>query len=476
MAKAIEYWPIERLKPYEKNARVHSDAQVQSVMQSILEFGFVNPILVSADDGVTAGHCRLDAAKRLQLPQVPVIVLDHLTADQRRAYVLADNRLAEMARWDYDLLKEEMQALHANGFDLEVAGFSDEEWNYLFRPAPEEHEEVIQNIPPTPVHPVTRPGDVWRIGDHVVVCGDARESSTWALALGEWKANLVMTSPPYADRREYDPKSGFTPIPPDAYGDWYEPVVVNLGGALAPAGSYLLNIKESPIDGCRHLYVNDLVTRHVRKWGWNYIDEFCWNKTSAGIPGGYGTRLKNAWEPVFHFTRDMEFAFFPYAVAHESEQTKVSTSDPLYEGVARPSNVLTINVDHSGFHTGAYPIALPDFFIRLFTSPNGIVLDPFLGSGTTIVAAARLGRRGVGIELSPAFTDVAVERLTGLLGVDAVLAETGDTIEQTAAKRKVKLIKSSDAKKLDRGRIFHRANGMPCEDGHLGHVGRPKKK
>ena len=133
------------------------------------------------------------------------------------------------------------------------------------------------------------------------------------------RANVAITSPPYATQREYDPTSGFKPIPPEEYVEWYRAVAANIEAVLAPDGSYFLNIKEHADEGERNLYVKDLVLAHRRQWGWRFVDEFCWRKTDNGVPGGWQNRFKNAWEPVFHFCRQQQIKFRPEAVGHESD-------------------------------------------------------------------------------------------------------------------------------------------------------------
>jgi len=172
----LEHWSVERLKPYEHNARTHSPEQVAQIAASIVEFGFTNPILVDGKDGIIAGHGRLLAAKDLGLPEVPVLVLDHLTPEQKRAYVLADNQLALNAGWDADLLRIELQELEAQEFDLSLLGFSDEELSELL-PEVEQLEAEEQgdpdDAPEPPADPVSKPGDVWLMGNHRLLCGDS---------------------------------------------------------------------------------------------------------------------------------------------------------------------------------------------------------------------------------------------------------------------------------------------------------------
>ena len=261
------------------------------IAASIAEFGFTNPILVDTKAGIIAGHGRLLAAQRLGLKEVPVIVLDHLSETQRRAYVIADNRLAMSAGWDEELLGAELAALEKDGFDLGLTGFSDAELEALLADegSPGEgSDEPDEEIPEAPAVAVTQPGDLWLIGAHRLLCGDCRDREAVLRLFGGVKANVVVTSPPYASQREYDPASGFRPVAPEDYIAWYGDVAANIESVLAPDGSYFLNIKEHAEDGQRLPYVNQLTIAHVLQWGWRFVDEFCWRKTDNGVPGGWG--------------------------------------------------------------------------------------------------------------------------------------------------------------------------------------------
>ena len=252
MARRIELWPVDKLVPYARNARTHSDAQVAQIAASIAQFGFNNPILVDTNAGIIAGHGRLLAARKLRLDHVPVVVLDHLTETQKRAYILADNKLAEQAGWDDDLLRGELADLKDADLNLEVLGFSEDELRTLLaeaEPAPAGTPEEEEEIPEAPVDPVTRPGDIWLIGKHRLICGDCRDRATVAQLLNGSSANVVITSPPYASQRAYDPASGFRPVSPEEYVPWFRDVAANIVPILAPDGSYFLNIKEHADEG-----------------------------------------------------------------------------------------------------------------------------------------------------------------------------------------------------------------------------------
>lgn len=488
MVNRIELWPVERLVPYERNARTHSEMQVAQIAASIVEFGFNAPILVDSNAGIIAGHGRLMAARKLGLPEVPVIVLDHLSETQKRAYIIADNKLTELGGWDAEALSLELKDLQGSEFDLDLLGFSDREIEALIgetapeQPAGDAGEDAV---PEAPAEPVTRPGDIWVIGRHRLICGDCRELSTVARLLEGGKSNLVITSPPYATQREYDPASGFKPVAPEDYVEWYRDVAATIAAVLAPDGSLLLNIKEHASDGERHLYVKDLIIAHKRQWGWRFVDEFCWRKTDNGVPGGWGNRFKNAWEPVFHFCRQTEIKFRPKAVGHVSEdcfdyspnnpkstsgsgllgtgargsaaaQPGAEDEDGRFTGIARPSNVVEVKSESSqGSHSAPFPRALVEFFVKAFSDPGDSVFDPFLGSGTTMAAAQVLGRSGIGVEISPAYCDVILQRMANLTGEEAVLAETGRSISEVAAARGVPPQQVDNPRLRDSRRIQH---------------------
>lgn len=237
MARHIEIWPLDRLRPYSRNARTHSDEQVGQIAASIVEFGFLNPILVDSATGtVVAGHGRLLAARKLGLGECPVVVLDHLSETQRRAYIIADNKLALNAGWDEKVLAAELRELEREGLDLSLAGFSDEELEHLLSDESEPPQDIEDEIPDKPAIPVTHPGDVWLIGKHRLVCGDCRDPKVIGVLFPPGaRANVCITSPPYATQREYDPASGFKPVPPEEYADWYRDVAANICSVLADA-------------------------------------------------------------------------------------------------------------------------------------------------------------------------------------------------------------------------------------------------
>jgi DNA modification methylase len=455
----IEYRRVDALIPYARNSRTHSDGQVAQIAASIREFGFTNPVLVDGENGIIAGHGRVLAARKLGLEQVPVIELAHLDEAQRRAYVIADNKLALNAGWSDELLKIELGALQEMDFDLDLLGFDGSELAELL--AEPEVEELPpggeDSVPEVQEEAITQKGNVWLLGKHRILCGDCRDFNDVAKVLDGQKINVAVTSPPYASQREYDPSSGFNPIHPDEFSDWYRDVAANIMANLADDGSYFMNIKEHAEDGQRHLYVKDLLIAHVREWGWLWIDEYVWLR--AGIPGDAEMmgRFKNGWESVFWFAKARKPKFNPKDVRHHSDSvfsyadqvaagagisaSKQGRSDNKkvggHEGLAYPSNVLELkqNAEALG-HSAAFPVALPDFFIKANSDAGDVVYDPFMGSGTTMIAAENEGRVACGTELSPRYVDVIVRRWEKLTGKQAMLEGDGRTFDEIAAERK----------------------------------------
>lgn len=290
-----------------------------------------------------------------------------------------------------------------------------------------------------------------------VICGDCRDLSVVKRLLGGRKANVVITSPPYADRRKYDESSGFKPIPPDEYVAWYKGVADVIAEILAPDGSYFLNIKEHAEDGERVLYIKELVIAHARNWGWKFVDEFCWRKTDNGVPGGWPNRFKNAWEPVFHFCRQPQIKFRPQAAGQESKdcfdysnerrwyvdaggmgsQTRNRENAKHISGIARPSNVIEAKTEGGQNHAAPFPRSLVEFFVKSFSDPGDVVFDPFMGSGTTMISAMSLGRSAFGCEISPGYTDVIVRRAQAFANQAFHLDGCGATFEHVKFGRRL---------------------------------------
>lgn len=440
---AAVWFPIEKLKAWENNPR-KNDHAVDGIAKSIESFGFGAPIIArKSNNEVIAGHTRLKAAAKLKMATVPVRFLD-IDAEQAHLLALADNRLGENAEWDDEMLGAVIADLKAQGADLDLSGFDETELDGLLdssidvetdeRDADAQHDRADELQKKWG----TERGQVWKIGAHRLMCGDCRVSEDVAKLMGATKAAIAFTSPPYASQRTYDAESGFTPIHPDKFVEWFDAVQSNVRAHLADDGSWFVNIKEHCDDSQRHLYVKDLTIAHVRTWKWLFVDELCWTK--AAVPGGWPNRFKNGWEPVFHFATRKTIKFRPESVstksdgvfAYSPDNGKSGSSsgllgarpDGFVEGMARPSNVVNISAAGrvTGDHPAEFPADLPEWFIKAFSDAGDAVYEPFSGAGSTLVACERTRRVGFGMELSPKYVAVALERMSAI-GCDPVLSK-----------------------------------------------------
>jgi site-specific DNA-methyltransferase (adenine-specific) len=278
-----------------------------------------------------------------------------------------------------------------------------------------------------------KPGDLWKLGAHRLICGDCREPATWERLLGGVKANGVFTSPPYAEQR----KEQYGGTPAGEYVAWWEAVQANARANLAPDGSFFVNIKPHCEDGERVLYVFDLVLAMKRQWGWRFVDEFCWKRNS--VPGGWENRFKNAFEPIYHFCVASKIKFrastvsepteaaFSYSPDNPKSKTGFFSNrgrpDLAKPGMAYPDNVLEIGAEtrETETHAAPFPVALPDFFVRAYSDAGDVWVDPFCGSGTTIIAAHNNKRVGMGIEMLEKYCAVILQRYFDMTGQTPVL-------------------------------------------------------
>lgn len=450
--RRLEWLPLAAIKPAGRNPKRHD---VTTLGTSVARFGYVEPMVMDERTGrLVAGHGRREALMKMraadeQPPEgvrvdaesgewcAPVLRGWSSRSDtEAEAYLLASNRLVETGGWDDSQLAELLKGL-ADQDALDGVGFGEDDIARLLEsaagpyvPTPEDDEV------PEPKDVYVKPGELWTLGRHRILAGDCRLSADVARLLGDTRINVCVTSPPYAAQREYDKSSGFVPIPSDEYVDWFEPVQANIAARLAPDGSFFLNIKEHCEDGQRSLYVKDLTLAHVRRWGWRFVDELCWVK--PGFPGENKGRFKNGWEPVFHWTKAANHKHRPNAVGHQTDaaieyepERRQSMSGVgrrqdkptlVVPGIARPTNVITATPGHTTAdmaHSAAFPVALPEFFVRAFSDAGDSVFDPFLGSGTTLIAAEKNERQAFGMELSPAYVQVGIDRWEKLTGKKA---------------------------------------------------------
>jgi DNA modification methylase len=463
-AYQIERRPLAALVPYARNARTHSDGQIGQIAASIREWGWTMPVLIDEAGTIIAGHGRVLAAARLGIDQVPVLIARGWSEAQKRAYVIADNKLTDNAGWDEALLRLEVGDLASMGFDLPLMGFSEQEitaFSMDGNPGLMDPDEV----PELPAEPITRRGDVWQLGRHRMICGDATNPDDVVMAIADRTINVAFTSPPYAEQREYDRSSGFELVAPNDYVRWFKPAAANVARHIAADGSWFINIKPS-VDGTdTSLYVFDLVIAHVREWGWHFATEFCWERN--GVPKSVTQRFKNQFEPIYQFTRG-RWKMRPDKVRHESynvpraggpgsgqtswanaQETTYGVSHSfgavkkrrngtsrlmsdvqgysrapgefIGPGFAYPGNRLpTFCSTHSALgHAAAFPVGLPNFFCRAFADEGDIIFDPFCGTGSTLIAAELASCIGIGCELSPAYVDVTIERWQNFTGEKA---------------------------------------------------------
>lgn len=453
---SVEHWPLDRLRAYARNPRTHSDAQVAQIAASIVEFGWTNPVLVAGDGTVIAGHGRLDAARRLGLSMVPVLVLDHLSEAQRRAYVIADNKLALNAGWNDELLAAELHALNGEGFNLELTGFDETELERLMAPLDDEAgaggdaTDAADEAPEPPRNPVSRSGDLWRMGKHRLLCGDSTDGVAIARLMESDRAALLFTSPPYGNQRNYTT---------GGIGDWealMRGVFGRLDEVMAQDGQVLVNLGMIHRDNEWQPYWNGWLD-WMRASGWRRFGFYVWDQ-GPGLPGDWNGRLAPAFELLFHFNRQTRKPnkIVPCKWAghindsHGGMRGKDGTVGEWThagQGVQEtriPDNVLRITRHKArGIeteHPAVFPVALPEFVMNAYSDQNDIVFEPFAGSGTTLVAGERAGRRVRAIELAPEYVDVALLRWRQLFPSSAVVLDgDGQSFEAVAAERGIEI-------------------------------------
>ena len=404
---SIVYRRAADLRPYEKNSRTHSAEQVDQIAASIREFGWTNPILVDENDLIIAGHGRLLAAAKVEMAEVPVIVLAGLTPAQRRALTVADNKLALNAGWDDALLRSELGELKAEGFDLTLTGFSDLELGALFAASTAGLTDP-DAVPPVPEEPVSKPGDLWKLNGHRLLCGDSTSEADVARVLGDVRPHLMVTDPPYGV--EYDPNwrneadrangkpygaSAVGKVANDEKADWTETWSLFPGDVayIWHAGRHASTVQAS-----------------LEKAGFQMRSQIIWAKTRLIISRGhYHWQHEPCWYAVRkgskgHWHGDRSQTTL-WKIDHLKSDTGHGTQKPV-ECMRRP--------------------------IENNSVAGNAVYEPFSGSGTTIIAAEQTGRRCLAIELNPAYVDVAVKRWQEFTGKQATLAADGRTFDEVS--------------------------------------------
>lgn len=389
----IEQVSIEYLIPYARNSRTHSEEQVAQIAASMREFGFTNPVLIGENNDIIAGHGRVLAARKLGLEDVPCIRLGHLTEIQKRAYVIADNKLALNAGWDSEMLAMEMEELEKAAFNMELTGFSMEEIGAMFNDRFKDIED--DEIPEPPAEPRTKPGDIWILGEHRLMCGDSTKAEDLAqLMAGSARADLWLTDPPYNVNYQGQTAKAMTiqndHMKDEDFREFLKSAFACAFDVMKPGASFYIWHADSEgynfrgaVRDCGQLvrqcliWVKDVLVLGHSDYQWRH--EPClygWKEGAAH--GWYSDRAQST---TLHFNRPKR------------------------------------NEEHPTMK----PVALFAYLIANSTAPQGIVLDTFIGSGTSLIAAEQLGRRCFGMEIDPAYCDVVVERWEKLTGKVAEL-------------------------------------------------------
>ena len=398
-ADKVEQWPIDKLIPYAKNSRTHSDEQVAQIAASIKEWGFTTAVLVDESGSIIAGHGRLMAARKLGLTSLPVMVAKDWSDAQKRAYVIADNKLAINAGWDNDLLALELGELGDLGFDLELTGFTDEEIKALMPVDVTEGLTDPDEAPPLPDNPVTRPGDVWVMGNHRLLCGDSTSVDDLAKLCENQAVDMWLTDPPYNVAYEGGTKEKLT-IKNDSMGD--DQFRQFLRDAYTAADTVM---KAGAVFYIWHADSEGYNFRGAAKdAGWTVRQCLIWKKSSLVLG-----RQDYQWqhEACLYGWKDGAGHLW----ASDRKQTTILEFD-------KPAR--------NGEHPTMKPVALFEYQLLNNTKGGDIVLDSFGGSGTTLIAAEKNGRVARLMELDPKYCDVIVKRWQDFTGKIATHAETGE--------------------------------------------------
>nr|WP_164081878.1 site-specific DNA-methyltransferase [Stenotrophomonas pavanii] len=397
LADKIEQWPTAKLLPYARNARTHSDDQVAQIAASIAEFGFTNPILAGSDGIIVAGHGRLAAAQKLGLAIVPVVVLDHLTPTQRRALVIADNRIAENAGWDDAMLRIELEALQLEGFDLDITGFdADALAELIAGDEPDNEGQTDEDaVPELGETPISRPGDVWIMGKHRLLCGDATVAASYDRLMQGDTVDMVFTDPPYnvnyANSAKDKLRGKDRAILNDNLGDgFYDFLLAALTPTVAHcSGGIYVAMSSSELD---------VLQAAFRAAGGKWSTFIIWAKNTFTLGRA---DYQRQYEPILYGWPEGETRYW----CGDRDQGDVWA-------IKKPQK--------NDLHPTMKPVELVERAIRNSSRPGNVVLDPFGGSGTTLIAAEKSGRIARLIELDPKYVDVIVRRWEEFTGKQAI--------------------------------------------------------
>ena len=405
---AIAWRPLGELLPNARNPRTHSDAQVAQIAASIREFGWTNPVLVDGANGIIAGHGRVLAARKLGMERVPVIELAHMSEAQKRAYVLADNQLALNAGWDEALLRLELADLSELGFDLGLIGFADGELERLLAGDGRTGLTEDDDAPALPERAITRPGDLWMLGEHRVLCGDATVLADVERVLGGQLADMTFTDPPY--NVDYGSSAKDTlrgnkrKILNDDLGSGFE-------AFLHDACVNILSVTKGAVYVCMSSSELHTLQRAFAAAGGKWSTFVIWAKHTFTLGRA-------------DYQRQYESLLYGWRDGH----------DHYWCGARDQGDVWFFDKPaRNDLHPTMKPVALVERAIRNSSKSRDIILDPFAGSGSTLIASAKAGRQARLVELDPKYCDVIARRFQDWTGERALLESDGRSFEEVAA-------------------------------------------
>lgn len=393
-----ELVPVGELIPYANNARTHSDGQIAKLQASIREFGFVNPVLIDGSKNIIAGHGRVEAAKREGISEVPCVFVEHLTDTQRKAYILADNRLAEDAGWDTDILKLELDALAELDFDITLTGFDVDD---MSAPDVSDDDFDADAVADAIVEPVTKLGDIWTLGRHRLMCGDSTDRATVDRLMDGQKADMVFTDPPWNvnygavdenNAQGYKPRTIMNDsMSTEEFKDFLDKSFASMASSLKDGGmTYVVMSAQEWGSNMQAL----------EEAGFHWSSTIIWNKDHLVMSRkDYHTK----YEPIWYGWKEGAARLAPL---EDRKQSDVWDFD-------RPTK--------SEEHPTMKPVALVERAVGNSSKRDNIVLDLFGGSGTTLIACEQLGRDCRMMELDPKYCDVIIKRWENLTGQTAVL-------------------------------------------------------
>lgn len=410
MADHIELKSVDELIPYSKNARTHSESQVAQIAASIIEFGFTNPVLIDGEKGIIAGHGRLMAAKKLGLKEVPVVVLDHLSETQKKAYIIADNKLAENAGWDEEILASELADLKDENFNLDLIGFEDQELEKIFANLYEKENEQEEEIPEASENPISKSGDIWLLGKHKLICGDSTDQKTYESLLENEMADMLFTDPPYNVNMGSSMKDVLRRTNKKILND-------NLGEDF---GRFLLEFCKNALlvtKGACYICMgaSELHTLHkaFTEAGGKWSTFIIWAKNHFAIGRA---DYQRQYEPILYGWKQNNDRYW----CGDRSQSDVWFYDKPLKNTLHPT---------------MKPIELCKRAILNSSKTDDIILDCFGGSGSTLIACEQTERRCRMIELDPKYIDVIVKRWQNLTGLNATLLENKKSFNEILQER-----------------------------------------